>query len=200
MWYKVVDMTLFDLLFILLFLLAVSVLIAAAWFALRGQFRRVRRTLFRLCVGAAVYMGVVVAVSLVLPRRVMKAGDLQCFDDWCISVVGFRRASESTRVAYSVDLRLLSRARRVSQRENNLAVYLTDHEGRRYDPVPDSASAPFNVLLGPQESAVVSRSFLLPADAADVGVVITHQGGFPIGWFIIGYDTWFRKPPIAKLQ
>jgi hypothetical protein len=33
-----------------------------------------------------------------------------------------------------------------------------------------------------------------------VGAVIAHEGGFPIGWFIIGYDTWFRKPPLAPLQ
>jgi hypothetical protein len=29
--------------------------------------------------------------------------------------------------------------------------------------------------------------------------VIAHEGGFPIGWLIIGYDTWFRKAPLVKL-
>jgi len=43
----------------------------------------------------------------------------------------------------------------------------------------------------------VCRSFLLPAGAGDVGIVIAHQGGFPIGWFVVGYDTWFRKPTTA---
>jgi hypothetical protein len=45
--------------------------------------------------------------------------------------------------------------------------------------------------------------FLVPAEAALLAVVIVviaHEGGFPIGWFIIGYDTWFRKPPIVRLQ
>jgi len=40
----------------------------------------------------------------------------------------------------------------------------------------------------------------VPAKAAEVGVVITHEGAFPIGWFIADYDTWFRKPPVARLQ
>jgi hypothetical protein len=184
-------MGLFDLLFIVLFLTAVSTLMAAAWFAIRRQFGRVRRILFRLLVGVSAYMAVVVAWSLILPRRVVEVGDAQCFDDWCVSIAGFRRAPEIARVAYSVDLRLSSRARRVSQRENNLVVYLTDDHGRRYDPVADNSSAAFNVLLRPQESVVVSRSFMVPAEAPEVGVVITHEGGFPIGWFIVGYNTWF---------
>lgn len=144
-------------------------------------------------------MAVVIAVSLILPRRVIQVSDPQCFDDWCVSIAGFKHAPEDTRVAYTVDLRLFSRARRISQRENNLAVYLTDDRGRRYDSEADPSSTPFNVLLGPLQSVVVSRRFLAPSDATGLGIVITHHGGFPIGWFIIGYDTWFRKPPIATL-
>jgi hypothetical protein len=190
----------FDLLFIALFLTAASTLMTAAWFALSRQFGRARQILLRLLAGAAVYMAAVIAVSLILPRRVVSVGELQCFDDWCVSIAGFRREPEGASVAYRVDLRLSSRARRVSQRENNLAVYLTDPRGRRYDPVADSSYTPFNVLLRPQESVVVSRSFLVPSEATEVGVVIAHEGGFPIGWFIVGYDTWFRKPPMARLQ
>ena len=193
-------MDLLDLLFIALFLTAVFSFVVAAWFTLRGQFGRAGRILLRLLVGAAAYMAIVIAVSQVLPRWVVKIGDPLCFDDCCVSVAGFRRAPEGPRVAYRVDLRLSSRARRVSQRERNLAVYLTDDQGRRYDPVADSLAAPFSVLLGPGESAVVSRTFLVPPETGGVGAVIAHEGGFPIGWFIIGYDTWFRKPPIVRLQ
>jgi len=99
-----------------------------------------------------------------------------------------------------VELRLSSRARRVSQRERNLAVYLTDDQGRRFDPVAVNSDVPYSVLLRPQESVEVSRSFALPAEASGVGVVISHEGGFPIGWFIIGYDTWFRKPPVVMME
>jgi hypothetical protein len=193
-------MKLADLIFIVLFLTAVSTLIAAAGFALRRQFGRAGRILGRLLVCAAAYMAIVIGVSLLAPRRVVSVGDPQCFDDWCVTVAGFRRMPEGGSVRYTVDLRLSSRARRVSQRENNLAVYLTDAHGRRYDPLADSSYTPFNVLLGPGESAAVSRSFLVPAAATEVGAVIAHEGGFPIGWFIVGYDTWFRKPPVAKLE
>src|SRR5712692_2813823 len=99
-------MSLFDLLFILLFLIAVSVLMVAAWFAISRQFGRSRKILFKLVVGAMAYMAVVIAVSLILPRRVVKVGDLQCFDDWCVSIGGFKREPQGVFVAYSVDLRL----------------------------------------------------------------------------------------------
>jgi len=189
----------FDLLFIFLFFVAAFTLFAVVWFAVCRQFGRARRNLVRLVAGTAAYMMVVVVVSLILPRRVVKLGDPQCFDDWCVTVAGFRRVPEGTRVEYSLYLRLSSRARRALQRENNLAVYLADDSTRRYDPVADKSYIPFNVLLRPQESVVASRSFLVPADATEVGAVIDHEGRFPIGWFIIGYDTWFRKPPLVKL-
>lgn len=193
-------MQLFDLVFIALFLTAVGTLVTAAWAALGGQFERARGILLRLLVGGAAYMAIVIGTSLFLPRRVLKVNDPECFDDWCVSVAGYRRAAEGNRVGYGVDLRLFSRARRVAQRERNLAVYLTDRNGGRYDPVLDDKAAPFDVLLEPQQSTVVQRSFSVPADAAEVGAVITHEGGFPIGWFIVGYDTWFRKPPVVRLQ
>jgi hypothetical protein len=140
------------------------------------------------------------AVSLILSRRMILAGDYQCFDDWCIAIAGYKQSPEGARIRYHLDLRPSSRARRISQRENNLAVYLTDNHGRRYDSVARGSSGAFNTLLQPRESIVVSRSFLVPAEASEVGAVIAHEGGFPIGWFIIGYDTWFRKPPLAPLQ
>lgn len=188
-------MSLFDLLFVVLFLTAVFSLFTSGWFAFRRRFDRARRILFRLVVGAASYMAVVVAVSLVLPRRVLRIGEPLCFDDWCVAVTRVKHARDGERVAYHVDLRLSSRARRVSQRENNLAVYLTDDLGRRFDSVHASADLPFSVLLQPGQSADVSRSFAVPAEARGVGVVLTHEGGFPIGWLIIGYDL---VPEVAR--
>ncbi len=224
-------MSLFDLVFIVFFLAAISTLIRAAWFALRREHGRARRILLKLATGITAYMAVVVATSLLLPRRSFHTGELQCFDDWCIAMTGFSRAPAGNSTAYTseedaqngaavrtgnprvsgpfggadgalcaLDLRLSSRARRISQRENNMAVYLRDDRGRRYDPVARPSDTPFHVLLQPRESVVVSRAFLVPGDAAHLGAVITHEGGFPIGWFIIGYDTWFRKPPIVTLQ
>ena len=193
-------MDIFDLLFIILVFVSLATWIATAWFALQRDFRRARRLALRFFASAAVYMTVVIIVSLILPRRALGIGQLQCFDDWCIAVAGYQRSAEGARNYYKVDMHLSSRARRVSQRENNLAVYLTDAKGRRYNPVAAGSTGELSVLLRPQESVLVSRSFLTPAEVSGIGAVITHEGGFPIGWFIVGYDTWFRKPPVVVLR
>ena len=57
-----------------------------------------------------------------------------------------------------------------------------------------------SVQLGPQESVTAKRSFKVSADARELGLVIDHEGGFPIGWFILGYETWFHKPTIVRLN
>jgi len=193
-------MLLSDLLFLVLFLTTVLTLLTAGWFLLRRQAARAGRILRRLLVGVVCYFAIVVGASLLLPRRVIAVGTPECFDDWCIAISAFERHAEAGQVTYKVNLRLSCRARRVAQREKNIAVYLTDHRGKRYDPIADPAAGAFDVLLQPQESVTVSRSFSVPTGATISGAVVTHEGGFPIGWFIIGYDSWFRKPAVTPLR
>src|ERR1700723_2693195 len=137
-------MTMFDLLFILLFLVAAFSLATASWLAFRHQGRRSRKILARILVCAAVYFVVVIVTSLFLPRRFMKPREQQCFDDMCVSVQDFVRTPLDQQTKYDVNVRISSRARRTVQRENNLVMYLTDDRGRRYDPVPEISYQPFN--------------------------------------------------------
>src|SRR5678815_3047981 len=96
-------------------------------------------------IGAAVYFAIVILASLLAARRVYEIGDTQCFDDWCIGVTEARRSAPGE--PYDVSLRLSSRAKRVPMGEKGTVVYLTDAEGRRYDPLPDSAAVPFDLSL-----------------------------------------------------
>jgi hypothetical protein len=193
-------MTVFDLLFFLLSFATAFSLLAAAWLVSRSQPRRAGKILVRILTGAAVYFAVIIAVSITCPRRMVKTGERQCFDDMCVAVNSYSKTPGKAGVDYRVEMGLSNRGRGVSQRENNLVMYLTDDQGRRYDPVPDNLDTPLNMLLRPQELVVASRLFLIPESAKGVGAVITHEGGFPIGWFIIDYDTWFRKPPLIPLS
>ena len=192
-------MSIFDLLFIVVFLATVAILLSAAFLAIRGRGSRALVLLRKLCIGAAAYLGIVVLASLFWPRTVLQVGERQCFDDWCIAVENAGRQPASGPPTYLVTLRLSSTARRVSQRELGVAVYLTDSSGRRYDPIPNNSDVPFNVQLGPQESIAATRAFDVPGDARQLGLVIAHEGGFQIGWFIVGYETWFHKPAIVRL-
>ena len=192
-------MSIFDLLFIAVFLASLITLLAAAIFAIQGRGRLSLRIL-RVCgICAGIYLGAVVFASAILPREILKIGEPRCFDDWCIGVQTMQRLRSQAGLSYKVTFQLSSRARRVSQRENGLAVYVTDARGRRFDPVADPSAVPFDVLLQPQEAVIATRVFELPANITQPGLVLAHEGGFPIGWFIIGYESWFRKSAILPL-
>ena len=84
-------MNIFEPLFLLLVLVTIITLVTAAVLALSGKLARAGRNLRRLAIGAAVYFAVVMAVSILSPRKVYHLGDTQCFDDWCIAVVDAKR-------------------------------------------------------------------------------------------------------------
>ncbi len=185
-------MSIFDLLFILLFLTSVVTLLIAASLALRGRGSRALAVLRNYAICAAAYMAVVIVSSAFWPRTILQIGERRCFDDWCIAV-------ESATPSYLVTLRISSTARGISQSEKNVVVYLTDPSGHRYDPVPDDAAVPIAVRLGPGDSVAATRRFNVPAGIRVAGLIIDHEGGFPIGCFIIGDETWFHKPTLVRL-
>jgi hypothetical protein len=188
-------MTIFDLLFLALTLTTLITVCVAAAFAVSGRRSQSLRILRRLGVGVALYFAVIIVVSLVAPRRTFNLGDAQCFDDWCIAATSAAPDGNS----FVVGLRISSRARAASQRERDLLVYLVDRDNHRYDPVPQPSDTPLSSLLQPGQSIDLTRTFSTSSNALDANLVITH-GGFPIGWFIIGYDSWFRQPPLIRLH
>jgi hypothetical protein len=193
-------MTLFEPLFLLLVLVTVVTLVTALAFIVRGRFARAARLVRRLVVGAAIYFAIVIAVSLVTPRREFRVGDTQCFDDWCIAVVEAHRAESLPAASYDVTLRLSNRARRMPMGEKGTVVYLTDAQGRRYNPVTDAETIPFDTQLQPGTEVSTRRRFEVARDARDVGLIYTHEGGIPIGWLIIGEGGWFSQPSIVRLN
>lgn len=190
-------MTLFDLIFILVFFTTVGLLVATAVAALRGRGRQAVVRLRRLGIFVAAYLVIVVATSLASPQRVLDVNERQCFDDWCIAVDGVEHAPAGADVNYTVALRISCRARRRPQRETGVSVYVLDDRGRRYEPQDDPDAIPFDVRLDPGESVIATRRFVLPVDAHNPGVVIAH-GRFP-GMFIIGDDqSLFHKPSVVR--
>jgi hypothetical protein len=192
-------MNLFEPLFLLLALLTVITVATAVVLALGGRTARAGRIGRRLVVGAACYFAVVIAVSIISPRREYQVGDNQCFDDWCIAVVDAHRLEAGPNPAYEVSLRLMNRARRVAMGEKGTVVYLTDGDGRRYDPLPDATALPLDTRIEPGHEVVTVRRFNAPHGAGTLGLVFTHEGGFPIGWLIISEGGWFQQPPIVHL-
>lgn len=193
-------MSLFDLLFLVVFFATIFALVLAVWAALRGRRARAGALLRRIGIFVALYLGVVILVSLLSPRRVVQVGEDQCWDDWCLTITNVQRTPIENGSRYVVTIRLFSRARRAAQRGRGTQVYLMDDRGRRYDPIPEPDAIPFDILLQPQEAVRTTRVFELPSDAADPVLVASHGEGFP-GWFIIGDSaSLFHQRPVVRLE
>jgi hypothetical protein len=189
----------FELLFLVLALVTLVTLLAAAVRQLTGRRGDARRLLLRLLGGVVLYLSAVVTVTIVQPRKEYRIGDVQCFDDWCIAVEGVQQ-SQDPAGPYEVRLRLENRSRGTPMGERGTVVYLTDAQGRRHDPLPDPAEVSFDARLEPGQSVVTTRYFRLPQDATGLGLVYTHEGGFPIAWLVLTEGGWFADPPIVWLD
>ena len=169
-------MTIFDLLFLAFFLASLIALVAAAYAAARGRTPRAFSILGIWLVCAAVYLGISVAVAYAAPQRVIAVGTPWCFDDWCLTVENAKR----TDAGYTVNMSISSQAKRVTQRANGVWIYVRDENDTHYEANPEPAEVPLDVLLQPGESIAARRSFGVPANIRDLGLVTGH-GGPPCG-------------------
>jgi hypothetical protein len=195
-------MTIFDLLFLVELVLAIAALVTAGVAAFRGRHAEALAILRKLVFSAAVYVGLVYMVTVLSKPVVLRVGDPQCSDDWCVTVEGVKPTLKNQVAAYDVTLRLFSRARRVAQRELVAKdVYLVDANWRRYDPVLTGAEVPLNTLLQPGESVMTRRRFELPADAHGIGLMVDRRQPLvlPI-CLIIGECGAFHRGTIVRLD
>lgn len=188
-----------DLVFAICFLVTVGVLLAAIVQALRGRGAKALRMLGGWALGAALYLAVLMAVSLRTPQRVLDLGEDRCFDDWCITAERADWARSAHGETVTVGLRVWSRAKRVDQRGPGSEVFLIDQSGRRWDPVPDPVATPLSVMLHAGEAVETSRAFEVPPDARELGLVVNHGEG--PGNFVIGDEaSWLHKRTIYRIE
>ncbi len=196
-------MTIFDLLYIIAVVASLVTLGVAAVFAVRRQLPGALRVLRFYCICAAAYAAIALAVDFLKPQRVMSVGDPWCFDDWCLTVDRVNRTYGPSQVSYTIDLRIFSRARRVSQRANGAWIYLIDEQGRRYSPDPSPSAVQLDALLQPLATAITTRVFRVPPDSHVVGVITGHGGPYcgPMDLLIIGSGgCLFGKPTMIRIQ
>ena len=169
-------MTILDVLFLASFLASVIALATAAYAAIRGRTWRAFSILRVWLICVVLYLGTSVAVAYAAPQRVIAAGTPWCFDDWCLSVEKVTHADAN----YIVGLLISSEAKRVTQRAKGAWIYLRDENDTHYDPTANPSDVPLDVLLQPGESVAAQRSFKVPANVHELGLVTGH-GGPPCG-------------------
>lgn len=194
-------MNLFELFFVLLVLTGLVSLLAAGGCAVLGRLAAAGRIVRRVSLGAVLYLGAVLLVSVFVPRTTRRIGEVLRFDDWCLTVEAMRTKESPGGPVVELDLRLASQARRVPQREAGVRVSLSDDAGQQYEPLPAEAGVdevPLDVMLAPGASVLATRRFRLPAGAHASGLVVSHAG-FPIRWLLLGQGPFVRAP-LVRLE
>lgn len=194
-------MSIFDLLFVLVFLsMGVSTLAALLLWA-TGRRPAALRVARLIGIGVVVYGVALVIVSEISPSRELALGQDRCYDDWCIAVVEAGPQNGDAGDAYAVTFQLTNRAQRVAQREQGLVVYLLDQADRHYEARDVGDEPPFDVRLRPNEHLRTTRRFDVPASVGPFRLAIVHEGwAAGPGLFIIGDDSsWLHQPTIVVL-
>lgn len=196
-------MSIFDLLFLLVFLASVVTLVTVAVFAIRGRGARALKVVAAWGMCAVAYLAIGFAVSYAKPQEILRAGEPWCFDDWCLVVDQVSRTPAPPQVSYNIQFRIYSRAGRVTQRANGAWIYLIDERGHRYSPQANPSTVPLDVVLRPNESVAAPRVFQVPADVHTLGLITGHGGGYCGAMSILiigGGGCWFNRPAMIRIQ
>ena len=145
------------------------------------------------------YVGIVYLTTAFSRPVVLRVGDPQCSDDWCIAVESVQKTPKGSVTILEITLRIFGRARRVAQRENVARdVYLVDVQWRRYDPTLTGKDVPLNTLLQPGESVTTSRRFEVPSSAHGLGLMVDRSSILPF-CVIIGECEAFHRGVLVRL-
>lgn len=196
-------MSLFDLFFLAAFAAAFVTIVVAIGLAIAGRRRNAVRLLKVLGICAMVYIAVGLGVSVVRPQRVVNVGDPWCFDDWCLQVETVSKTSQPVWITYRVEMRVFSRARRITQAARGAWLYLIDEHGKRYAPDVAPSETPLDVRLQPMQSMTTTRVFQVPAGVQIVGLVTGHGGPYcgAMNILVIGESGCaFNKPTMIRIQ
>jgi hypothetical protein len=202
-------MTLYELLFILLFLGSLFSLLLSAFLIRRAASRRI---LLALASVWAVYLAILAVTDLLSAQKVYQAGQEQCFDEMCFAVADAQAmpapasnpSATPTRL-YVVKVRVTSHSRGRAQSEGGLRGRL--YQGNTYINVSQAAQQAYDAQYGvsptltqtiaPGESVLAVLVFEVPPQFAAPALTLDH--GFTPGYFVIGESPFFHKPDIHQL-
>ena len=203
---------LFELFFLAILLTSLGIAVAAVIAVFRGRWSAALSRAKLLLLLDAAYLALVFCISLLSPCPVLSAGDLECFDDWCVSAQRVEYRSElGTHRAKGqfalVHLKVVSQARRVYQSEKLAKVEIRGDDGTWRAPPPDAQgylSADVGVQpsltrrVGPGESFSTVLVFDVPLNTRQIALRMNHGNG--PSCFIIGESHCLRSGTEFRLS
>lgn len=203
-------MTLYELIFILLFLGSVISLLLSPFLR---KICGLRTFFITLASVWGVYLAILALTDVFSKQKVFKNGEEQCFDEMCFAVVGAQTmpaltldpsATAGSRL-YIVRVLVTSHSRGRAQAEGGLRARLYD--GNTYIDVSEAAQKAYDAQHGenpkltqkiaPGERILSVLLFQVPQRVTDPALTLDH--GFTPGYFVIGESPFLHKPDTHQL-
>jgi len=163
------------------------------------EFRFAGKILGWWSVFALGYTALTIALSLLLPQKVVNPGQSYCVDSWCIGVQNVTKTPLDQNIVYKADVRIFSDLNSGTTSAKGASLYLVDERGRRFPLIPDPDVTPFDIELSPHQAVNTSLPFVVVADANQLFL----KGDGPSLWitkFFIGDDSaLLHRPTLIRV-
>jgi hypothetical protein len=147
----------------------------------------------------AAYTALTIAVSLLLPQKVVNPGQSYCIDSWCIGIQNVTKTEAGQNVACKAQVRIFSDLNSGTTSAKGATLYVVDERNRQFPMVPDPSVTPFDIELSPKQSVETTLTFLVAPDARQLSL----RGDGPTLWitkFFIGDDSaWLHRPTLIRV-
>jgi hypothetical protein len=169
---------------------------------LRGEQLRVRRGIVWLAGVWAMYLVVLIGVSLVQKQKVVAVGQPQCFDNMCFTVTGVEEVKgfliHDQRRLVRVTVRVTNRGRSAKS-DGLMQAYLVDAQWRRWKESTGVNGVGLTAKVAAGDSVTSQPVFKLAGDATGLKLVLTH-GWKQSGVLVIGdSDSLLHRKTVVEL-
>ena len=169
---------------------------------LRGEQLRVRRGIAWLAGVWAMYLAVLIGVSLVQKQKAVAVGQSQCFDDICFTVTGVEEVKDflvhDERRLVRVTIRVTNLGHSAKS-DGLIRAYLVDAQGRQWEESSGVNGVRLTTKVAGGDSVISQPVFKMAGDAAGLRLALTHGWKQP-GVLVIGdSDSLLHRKTVVKL-
>jgi hypothetical protein len=203
-------MTLYELVFIFLFLGSVISLFLSAFLRRKGGTRKI---LIGLVSVWGAYLVILAITDVLSSQKLFKVGEEQCFDEMCFAIADAQTMPAQTldpsaptaSTLYVVKVRVTSHSRgraqgegglRGRQYDNSTYINVSEAAQQAYD-AQHGGSPKLTQKIAPGESILSVLVFEVPQGIMHPALALDH--GFTPGYFVMGESPFFHKPDIHQL-
>lgn len=158
---------------------------------------------FKWIIGVwAVYLAILLTVSLRQKQRVVAIGQPQCYDEMCFTVTGVSDVpgllAQDRRRLLQVSIEITNNGHK-PESEGLIQAYLIDAQGRLWGELPGLSGVRLTVKVPPGKSVVSEPVFAVSQSATGLKLVFTH-GHWQPGILVIGNsDSLLHKRTVVPL-